>query len=202
MTDHTSVCRSFWWLALVPTLLLGADVVFEATADATADSAAPQTALEVVVTGNLPQPLHEVRDVLLDLAEFGSWFPALGEWRVLSRDLNSALVYGKQNLPWPVRDRDYVVLYRWWMQDDDSFFLEAIAQRDAAPAAPAGVVRLERMRTLWRLRPVGRSTEARYTYSGEAGGLLPDWVARIGWESRTGVVLQALVDEVARRTAR
>lgn len=164
-----------------------------------ADTPAQADAIDVVWTHNIPESLDSLRDILLDLGEFGSWFPAIGEWRVLEQNSNSALVYGRQSLPWPIRDRDYVVRYRWWTLEDGSFYLEAIAKSAAAPRSPRGVVRIESMTTQWRLRSGESGTETSYTYTGEVGGSLPDWVARIGWESRSDRVVQALAQEVARR---
>ncbi len=71
------------------------------------------TALDIEVAGEIAFSLKEVSDVLLDLEGSQRWFPALQEWRVLSRGKEKALVYGRQELPWPLRDRDYVVEYRW-----------------------------------------------------------------------------------------
>ena len=167
-----------------------------ARAQAGAEGAAP---LEVEVSGVVEAPLAAVREVLLDLEGFAAWFPALGEWRVLSRDERSARVYGRQQLPWPVADRDYVVRYRWWEAEGGAFVLEAVADPTDAPPPRAGVVRLERVRSEWRLEPDGERTRARYRYRGHPGGSLPEWVARVGWRAHTGRVLEGLADEVARR---
>jgi len=158
--------------------------------------------IEVEVVGDIDAPLLAVRAVLLDLEGFSRWYPATKEFRVLRRpERDMALVYGVQALPWPVGDRDYVVEYRW-RDEPDAFVLLAIAQRDAEPPSPEGVVRVERMRTEWRIEAVpGGGTAVRYRYEGDTGGRLPAWVARLGWRSSTPRVIDGLRDEVARRDA-
>ena len=67
----------------------------------------------------------------------------------------------------------------------------------AAPL-PDGVVRIETMRTEWRIEPDGEQTRARYRYQGEMSGLAR-WMPRIGVQARSRAVLDGLADELARR---
>ncbi len=156
----------------------------------------------VAVVGTLDAPFATVREVLLDLEGFSRWFPPLGAWRVLARDEEGARVHGVQALPWPVRDRDYVVRYRGWEDWEGAFFLEATGLPGAAPPPAEGVVRLEDLRSEWRLRATPAGTEARDRYAGSPGGALPEWVSRIGWQSRTRAVVDGLRREVERRLGR
>ena len=157
--------------------------------------------VQVEVTGTLAAEPEAVRAVLLDLEGFARWFPALDEWRVLSREPGTALVYGRQALPWPVSDRDYVVRYRWQDSPDGSFRLEAVGRPDAGPAPSGGAVRLQRLRSEWRIGPdAGGGTRASYRYEGESGPL-PAWVARRAWRSQTRAVLDGLARELERRAA-
>jgi carbon monoxide dehydrogenase subunit G len=141
--------------------------------------------VQVEVTGTLAAEPEAVRAVLLDLEGFARWFPALDEWR----------------LPWPVSDRDYVVRYRWQDSPDGSFRLEAVGRPDAGPAPSGGAVRLQRLRSEWRIGPdAGGGTRASYRYEGESGPL-PAWVARRAWRSQTRAVLDGLARELERRAA-
>ncbi|MGI9592612.1 MAG: SRPBCC family protein [Myxococcota bacterium] len=134
----------------------------------------------------------DVRAVLLDLEGFARWFPTLVEWRVLSRGEREARVYGRQDFPWPAEDRDYVARYRWW-SEGDVFLLEATGESGAEPAAPPGVVRLERFRSEWRVTPhASGGTLARYTAEGPVSGRLARWLATIAWRRETGRVLEGL----------
>ena len=157
--------------------------------------------MQVEVTGTLAAEPEAVRAVLLDLEGFARWFPALDEWRVLSREPGTALVYGRQALPWPVSDRDYVVRYRWEDRPNGTFRLEAVGRPDEGPAPGPDAVRLQRLRSEWRIGPnVGGGTRASYRYEGESGPL-PSWVSRLAWRSQTRAVLDGLADEVERRAA-
>jgi hypothetical protein len=187
--------------ALASLLALAALWAAPGRAEGPADAVAvPDEWLEVEVVGSVPAPLPQVRAVLLDLPRFGDWYPAIGAWRVLERSGDVALVHGRQDLPWPVSDRDYVVRYRWWQDTQQRFFLEAVALVDAPPAPEDGVVRIEAMRTVWRLEASGGQTAVLYTYQGEVGMPLPDWAAQAGWRSQTKRVIEGLADEVSRRT--
>jgi hypothetical protein len=55
------------------------------------------------------------------------------------------------------------------------------------------------MRTEWRLTAEDGRTRVLYVYEGSPGIPLPDWVMRIGWESQTGRLIDALSSEVGRR---
>lgn len=170
-------------------------------APAGAGEPADEAAVRIRVTGVVEAPLHEVRAVLHDLEGFGRWFPRLREWRVLERAAGGARVYGRQTFPWPVKDRDYVVDYRWWDTPDGGFALEATGLADAAPPAPEGVVRLHVLRSLWTLRADGPHTRASYTYEGPSSGRLNDLLGRIGARARSRAVIEGLAAEVARRAA-
>jgi len=152
----------------------------------------------VEVEGVVEAPVDVVRAVLLDLERFVEWFPSTSEWRVLSppRD-GSARVYGRQALPWPVRDRDYVVEYRWWDEAGD-FVLRADAVRGAEPPATEDSVRVEWMETEWRISATPGGTAVRYRYLGDFGGRLPAFAARFAWRSRAPIVIERLRDQVER----
>ena len=155
--------------------------------------------LRVEVEGTIQYPFQQVRAVLLDIAGFKKWFPSIGVWQILSSSPSSALVYGSQNFPWPMRDRDYVVLYVWQDHTDGRFTLEATAQSNALPKPGRGMVRVERMRSLWTLEHASGGSAIRYVWQGDPGIPLPDALARYGWQSHTNAVVEELAREVARR---
>lgn len=160
---------------------------------------AEEPPLHVVVEGRVEAPLATVRATLLDLESFGRWFPSTEEWSVLSRQEGTALVYGRLVLPWPVDDRDYVARYTWSDTVDGGLEIRAAGGAAGGPEPRAGVVRVDDMRTNWRIGPDGEGTQVRYEYVGSAGGTLPEWVARIGWEMQTGILLESLEREVESR---
>ncbi len=169
------------WLSLVPKL-----------------ASAESEPIDIEVTGTIDAPYAEVVAVLLDLERFGDWFPSLSRWEVLSRT-DVAVVYGRQDLPWPLADRDYVVEYRWSTDASGEFRLEANGTNGAGPAPFDEVIRLERLRSQWTVRDAGDGSAVRYHYSGDPGGSIPDWIGRIGWRSQAKVLIEQLEGEVTRR---
>jgi uncharacterized protein YndB with AHSA1/START domain len=163
-------------------------------------ASAPDTRIAVEVEGYLQAPYALVRDVLLDLEGFGRWFPAMKDWRVLSRSETepTALAYGRQWLPWPVAHRDYVVAYRW-TDDESGFVLDAKALAEATPEPRDGVVRIVSMETRWRIEPSEVGTTVHYRFVGDIAGRLPRWAAEAGWRSSTPRLIEALREEVRRR---
>lgn len=172
-----------------------------ATLVATSASAeeVPAPGLVVEVVGDIEAPPAEVRAALLDLDEFGRWFPNTQEWEVLEHAKDTAVAYGRLSLPWPVDDRDYIVRYSWSDPQESEFTLRSEVVRGVGPPERDGVVRVEKMTTTWEVAPLGTGTRVRYVYAGSPGGLLPDWVFEIGWEMQTGILMDALADEVERR---
>lgn len=124
----------------------------------------------------LPHPAGEVRAVLEDLEAFPLWASRLHTWQVSAQAGPEAIVYGRHDFPWPIRDRDYVVRYRWW-SDQGRFLIEARAVSDANRPAEKGVIRISDMHTTWEVE--ARKSDVsfvRYTYRGGLGGSLPDFV--------------------------
>ena len=160
-----------------------------------------QSFLRAEASGSVAAPFTEVLETLLDLDHFPRWFPGLAEWRVLSRDASSAVVYGRQSLPWPFRDRDYVVVYRWW-RNGSAFHLEATAQRNADPPTRDGVLRLESFRSEWQIRPgPGSGTRAQYSAEGPVEGRIVRWLESRNWRRHTHRVIDALAHEVRARSS-
>jgi len=157
--------------------------------------------VEVEVAGTVDAAAGDVVAVLMDLERFAEWFPSLSRWQVLERDDETALVYGRQDLPWPVADRDYVVEYRWTTQPDGAFRLDAEGRSGVGPSPQADTVRLEQLHSVWLVRPEGVRAAVRYVYRGAPGGRLPDWVSRIGWRSHAGILLEQLEAETLRRVS-
>ena len=154
------------------------------------------TALVVEVEGDLDHAFDTVKNVLLDLEAFARWFPAIDDWRVLSTTTDSALVYGRQNVPWPARDRDYVVEYRWGTPSDGSFFLEAVSRVGAEPAPPPGVDRVEDMTTRWTALRRGQGPHVRYAVRGTPRIPLPRRAVELFWAAHGNRVIHALSAEI------
>lgn len=188
-------CSPRFLAAIVAGLgLLGAPVPGQAE-----DVRAPDLVVEVAA--EIDAPPEEVRATLLELDRYGEWFPNTVEWEVLERGPDSAVAYGRLSLPWPVDDRDYVVRYAWSDADPPPFRLHAEVAPEVGPGPREDVVRVEDMTTTWEVAPLGSTTRVRYVYTGSPGGMLPDWVFKIGWEMQTGILMDALEEQIERRRA-
>jgi hypothetical protein len=194
------VFRGGVWM-LVSLLACGLSLVATAGDDG-ATGAESAELVEVDVEGVVGAPMEVVRAVLLDLEGFPRWYPATGLWQVLERGPASALVYGRQSLPWPIADRDYVVRYSWRSEPEGDFVLVARLVTDMGPEPGGGVVRVPYLLTEWRIRPHREGTAVVYRYRGHPGGSLPVWAMRAGWRSQTGRVIDGLREEVERVRAK
>lgn len=153
----------------------------------------------VKTTATLPRPAAAVRAVLLDLERFPSWMPHLHGWRVLSREGETALAYGLHDLPWPFQPRDYVVRYVGQDLGDGTFVLEAKAAPGEGPPPTAGVVRLPKVRSTWRVVPRGADAcTVEYTYDSDLAGV-PEMLMTSAWKTEGPALLAALSAEVGRR---
>ena len=153
-------------------------------------------------TTRLPIAKRDIEAALLDIAGFSRWFPGLSAWSVVEKSDTSALVYGQHELPWPFKDRDYVVRYTWRTDASGVFLLESRAVIDEGPPQRDGVVRLLQARSTWKLEPKGPTeTRVQYTYNGDLGGSFPDLLRTMLWKREVPKVFAALREEAEKRSA-
>ena len=188
--------RSNLPLRVLATLLLCAPFAVRAEAPA---------AITATAEGTIAAPFAEVRETLLDIDQFGRWFPTVGTWRVLERTSSRIRVYGRHPAPWPVRDRDYVVDYGWQESAEGTLTVEAMAvgahAQGAVEPVVDGVVRLDVLHSRWVATPAGDGTWVRYVVSFVPRGRLPRWVEKRSGLRDSDRLVQALEQEVARRGA-
>lgn len=160
-----------------------------------------RAAEEIVAEANglLAVEISRARAVLRDVPAFGEWFPSLGEWQVLAGSEAGYRIHGRHDLPWPMRDRDYVVDYRWRDGTDGAFELVARAGTDGPPPEPR-VVRLDVLESRWRLEPVEGGTRVHYTVRFLPRGDLPRWIEGPSWRRESWRLVDALDREIERRS--
>lgn len=156
----------------------------------------------VLVRANatLPCSRDALAAVLLDLERFPQWVPRLAGWNVVERDAGAVVVYGRQHLPWPFRDRDYVIRYTWRSQADGVFVLESRSEEGSGPAPVAGIVRLRAAQEKWQLVPnEGGGTAVAYTFNGNLDGWMPHFWQRAVWKRDIVQLLQRLGERAGER---
>ena len=165
--------------------------------------AATLDSIEATAEGRVAATFEQVRETLLDIEHLGDGFPTVGHWRVLEQVPGRVRVHARHPAPWPFRDRDYVVDYRWATLSEGTWMLEAKAVSEPANGAfvepQSDVVRLDSLRSCWTVRAHADGT--RVTYEAEAipRGRLPRWLERQSTVRDTGRLLEALEVELQRR---
>lgn len=141
-------------------------------------------------------PYELVKEVVLDFEHMSDWLPGLREFRVVSRSAEDAVVYVRHALPWPFKDRDYVMRFTW-MEEDGRLVLTSGLVNELVPT-PDDVVRLEGTRTQWTLEDKGGSTRVEYLVQRNYGDV-PARLQKEAWRFEIHTVLKNLRDEVLRR---
>src|SRR5262249_32837070 len=119
----------------------------------------------------LPFDLELLREVLLELSGYGRRWPYLGRVDVLWRQPQSALLYCKTRLSWPLSDRDWVMRMDW-RADQTHFYLNWYSIPGVMPTTN-GVIRLYDHSGHWVLTRRGpKATHVVYYRRGDFGGLL------------------------------
>jgi hypothetical protein len=122
--------------------------------------------------GEIAAPLDRVVAHLTNFPSLARFMPRVAELRVLERGDDEALVYFRFDLPWPISDRDWTLLYRW-RRDADRFVMTWSDANERGPA-PTRAVRVAPVRGRWELAATARGTTlARYVFLAQLGGSLP-----------------------------
>ena len=133
------------------------------------------------VHGNVLQVLA----MMLDVDTVPQWAYGVDEARLVKRsDPRSEVVYLYSDIPWPVRDRDMIVLRETEVLKPGEEFRMNLQCRPEARPERDGVVRVKKCKSSFHLRKVdAENTEVDYVMSLDPGGHLPDWVS--GFVSKT-----------------
>jgi len=86
--------------------------------------------------------------------------------------------YNRIGSPWPVSDRDVVLLSKRTDLEDGHIRIEFHDTTEADVPAVSGVVRMPRLVGSYDLRPDGSGTRVVYTLDSDPGGRLPDWLVK------------------------
>jgi hypothetical protein len=122
--------------------------------------------------GEIAAPIERVIAHLTDFPGMTAVVPRLETVQVLEQRENSALVYYRFDLPWPISDRDWA-LSHVWQRDGGRWRMQWVDENARAPNAKR-VVRVSPMRGYWELSVTERGTTwARYVFLAQLGGSLP-----------------------------
>lgn len=143
-------------------------------------------------TAELPVSARRVAAVLLDYEHYRDIFaPALRTARVLDREGSTVRIHMVWPYPFPYRNRDAVVGYRWEERADGGLLLAWGA--DARDGDPKSGVRIERVAREARIEPLGpERSRVTYTYLGDLGGRFPAGAMEKAWRAEPVHYVRAL----------
>ncbi len=143
--------------------------------------------------------------VLADLNRACDWNSRCMDSRILERKgLTRVIFYHRTDFPWPVSDRDVVLVTEISGHQEGSDVTAAFVTTTHAKRGPrSGTVRIPRMRGHFRLQRITPTrTRAIYELEANPGGWLPDWVVRSITRGIPSGTLRALAGYERRHRAR
>ncbi len=136
---------------------------------------------ELRLTTKVPGTLHSIAALLTDVEAYPKWVYKTSEaWRVRTTSANEMYYYVVSDFPWPMDDRDVVVVSRIH-QDKNSKAL--ISSSSAVPGQidlRKNCVRMPITDTKWICKKTADGhVEIEYTLKSDPGGALPDWLVNM-----------------------
>ncbi len=130
---------------------------------------------EVMGRGYINAPYETTVKALLDIKSYPKYFKDITELSVLeARDSNTFIVYSVIDAPWPMQDRDSVVIKKI-TREKNSTTMHSSALSDYRGKIPyrKDTVRITEYEETWMLRPDGGRTFAVYTGRADPEGVFP-----------------------------
>lgn len=123
----------------------------------------------------------QIMEKLIDISNREQWDPVCAEaYRVGEAKENSDIVYLRNSLPWPLKDRDMVIRREWGGRNDAErgwMVTTAVLSQEHVSMVD-GVVRLNVVRGKWKVE-LANNGGVRITMfaHAEPGGTAPEWLA-------------------------
>lgn len=137
------------------------------------------------VTAELNTSVDNLLRVLNDVKNYPKWvYKCSQAERVKTVGKDEFYYRTVSDLPWPVCDRDVVLLTRQWKESDsDVYHTHSTAQPDFM-VKKEDLVRVPLYESNWTITPINSNTvKIEYIALTEAGGDLPDWLVNMGLTS-------------------
>ncbi|MBY5991442.1 START domain-containing protein [Ferrimonas balearica] len=165
---------------------------------------APDTPFkEFMAVAEISASVEAVLAVLQDVEIGVEWVENVEQMRLLEQiDADRSLTYTYSEAPWPVADRDAVVLNHY-IHDTETG--QVRLEQKGLPEAiepVKGAVRVPRLESLWVLTPVSPTvTRVHYRVLTDPGGRLPAWLINQVTVSQPYHTLRGLREQVTRTAA-
>ncbi len=124
--------------------------------------------------------LYDVLTVLDDTPRRTEWVHRCIESRLVKKKTDFArYIYNRTSAPWPVDDRDVVVLTEVRVNPEKGVVRITFATQNGVVKEVDDVVRIPRLRGLYLVESVGANhTRVTYQIDSDPGGWLPDWIIK------------------------
>lgn len=150
----------------------------------------------VQATHELPVPAEKVYELLADFDSYASVFAgSVKSAKILDRKPAGARMHIVWPLPWPMKNRDAVVAYEA-QKEPGLFRIDWV--HSPQNGDPAEGLRIEQVmgRTVIEAKDANRSV-VRYTYYGDLGGDLPDFIKEASYKEEPVVYFNAIRKKLA-----
>lgn len=149
--------------------------------------------------GTFNVPIGLLVSVLKDEKIAVEWVDLMTEHSVIRKiSEGSNLIYESYGLPWPISDRDYLMIERYTFDETSKVFtIDYESVTDAAKPVRKDHVRAMAYRTFWRLEQVGPGrTKVEVEVFTDPKGVLPSWLINLiqedwPWKTIDGLVRRA-----------
>ena len=156
-------------------------------------------------TAIIAAELYEVASVVDDLNRFCEWNKRCEKAREYQRiGETERIFYTRSGAPWPLSDRDVVLLGRVsGLAEGNDVLVRFEAITDARWPAVDGVVRMPLVKGHWRmLRVDEKTTKVEYQVQADPGGVVPGWAAKLTARQVPRDTLAGLRRQVAKSQGR
>jgi len=143
-------------------------------------------------TAELPASAQRVAAVLLDFDHYREIFsPAIRKAHILGREGSALRIHMVWPYPFPLRNRDAVIGYRWEEPAEGGVLLTWSS--DARTGDPRSGVRIARVAGEARVEPLGpERSRVTYTFLGDLGGQFPASALEKAWRAEPVQYVRAI----------
>ncbi len=123
-------------------------------------------------------PIDAVVNLIQDTEQLPEWYyNTVSAKRLQSMGPNQSLKYAITKTPWPVTDRDSVVLGTKTFSEDGTITITLEGRPDEYPLQE-NLIRIPKLSGYWRITPTSTSsTHVEFMVAAEPGGEIPSWLA-------------------------
>ena len=141
---------------------------------------------------NLPFSIDKIDKIIEDKGNYYNIFDRVTQSRVVSNDI----VYIRYDMPFPMSDRDFLVIYTIEKTPDiASYKFEALKEYDFPVFSSS--VRLEDAAGEWYLEKIDdSSTQVVYTWNGDLGGSFPSYALTRAWDKQGNEMINWLEESL------